>query len=74
MAAIENAYKSAVSVKLDAGVNPSTGNTILKSCSLGKLVQGADADGIMSVVGALVPCLEHPLVRVERTEVTTLEN
>jgi hypothetical protein len=74
MATIENAYRSGVSVKLNGGVSPVTGSMIIKSCSLGKVVQGADKDGIMSVVGALMPVLEHSLARVERTEVTVLEN
>jgi hypothetical protein len=72
--AIESAYKSAVAVKLDAGTNPATGTMIVKSCSLGKVAQGADKDKIMNVVGALLPVLEHSLVRVERTEVSVLEN
>ncbi|MDR1376678.1 MAG: hypothetical protein LBJ22_04130 [Synergistaceae bacterium] len=73
MATAENAYKSGVSVKLNGGVSPVTGGMIVKSCSLGKIVQGADKDRIMSVVGALMPVLDYGLVRVERTEVTVLE-
>ena len=73
MAAIESAYKSSVSVKLNAGVNPSTGGVITKSCSLGNVAQGADADMVMDVVGALLPVLSYPLISVRRTEVTTLE-
>jgi hypothetical protein len=73
MAAVENAYKSGVSVKLNGGTNPATGSMIVKSCSLGKIVQGADKDRIMNVVGALTPVLDYGLARVERTEVTVLE-
>jgi hypothetical protein len=72
--ATERAYKSSVSVKLDAGVNSVTGNMIAKSCSLGKVAQGADKDKVMEVVGTLLPVLDYPLARVERTEVTVLEN
>jgi hypothetical protein len=72
--ATERAYKSSVSVKLDAGVNSATGNMIVKSCSLGKVVQGADKDKVMGIVGALLPVLDYSLARVERTEVTVLEN
>ena len=72
--AIENAHRSSVSLKLNTGVKESTGGMIVKSCSLGKVIRDADAGKIMSVVGALVPVLEHPLFRVERTEVTILEN
>ena len=71
--AIENAHRSSVSLKLNAGTRD-TGGVLVKSCSLGKITHGADADKVMSVVGALVPVLEHPLFRVERTEVTILEN
>jgi hypothetical protein len=73
MAVTENAYRSSVSVKLNGGVNAVSGNTLVKSCSLGKLERGADGDKIMNVVGALLPVLDYPLVRVERTEVTLLE-
>ena len=72
--AVENAHKSSVSLKLNAGVRESTGGTIVKNCSLGKVAHGADTGKVMSVVGALAPVLEHPLLRVERTEVTILEN
>ena len=72
--AIESALRSAVSLKLNAGTRDGTGGMITKSCSLGKIMAGADKDKIMSVVGSLLPILEHPLYRVERTEVTVLEN
>ena len=72
--AIENAYRSSVSLKLNAGTRAGTGNMIVKSCSLGKTSHSADADKVMSVVGTLAPVLAHPLFRVERTEVTILEN
>ena len=72
--ATENTYKSSVAVKLDAGTSPVTGNMIVKSCSLGKIAHGADNDKIMNVVGALLSVLEHSLARVERTEVSVLEN
>ena len=71
---VENAYRSSVSLKLNSGTRLGTGTMIVKSCSLGKVVYGADKDKVMSVVGALLPALEHPLFRVERTEVTILEN
>ena len=73
MAVMESAYKSSVSLKLNAGVNTS-GGVIVRSCSLGKVAQGADKDKNMDVVGALLPVLNHSLVRVERTEVSILEN
>ena len=72
--AIENAHRSSVSVKLNAGVREGTGGMIVKSCSLGRVVHGADAGKVLGVVGALSSVLEHPLFRVERTEVTILEN
>jgi hypothetical protein len=74
MAITERAYKSSVALKLDAGTSPDNGSMIVRSCSLGKVAQGADKDKIMDVVGALLPVLEYPLAHVERTEVTVLEN
>ena len=73
MPVIEREHRSSVSVKLNAGVNPTSGGMIVQSCSLGKVVQGADAEKVMNVVGALLPVLKHPLARVMRTEVTVLE-
>ena len=72
--AIENVHRSSVSLKLNAGTKESSGGMIVKSCSLGKVIQGADKDMVMGVVGALLPVLVHPMFRVERTEVTILEN
>ena len=72
--AIENALRSSVSLKLNAGIRPGTGGMITKSCSLGKIMYAADKDKIMSVIGMLLPVLENPLYRVERTEVTVIEN
>ena len=72
--AIESAHRSSVSLRLNTGTREGTGGMIVRSCSLGRVIHGADAEKIMSVVGALAPVLEHPLFRVERTEVTILEN
>jgi hypothetical protein len=70
--AIESAYSSAVALRLNNGV---TGAGTVKSVtvSIPKVVHGADADKIMSVVGGLLPCLELPLIRVIRTEQTVIE-
>ena len=72
--ATESTHRSSVALRLNVGTREDTGSMIVRSCSLGRVVNGADASRIMSVVGALVPVLEHPLFRVERTEVTVLEN
>ena len=72
--AIENAHSSAVTLKVNAGVRQSTGGMIVKSVSLGKIMSGANKDKIMSVVGALLPVLEHPMFRVERRITTIIEN
>ena len=72
--AIESAHRSSVSLKLNAGTRPGTGGMITKTCSLGKVMHGADKDKIMSVVEVLAPVLENPLYRIERTEVTVIEN
>ena len=72
--AIESAHRSSVSLKLNAGTLMGSGTMITKSCSLCKIVHGADKDKIMSVVGTMLPVLEYPLYRVERTEVTVIEN
>lgn len=73
MAVIENMQRSSVSLKLNAGVSSVTGNMLTKSCSLGKVAGGADAEKIMTVADLLSPLLAYPAIRVERTEVTFLE-
>jgi len=72
--AIESALRSAVTLKLNAGTRPGGVGMLVKSCSIGKVIYGADKDKVMSIVGAMLPVLEHPLYRVERTEVTVIEN
>lgn len=73
MAVAENAYRSGVSLKLNAGTNPETGRMIVRGCPLGKIKSGADAEGIMRIADKLAAVLEYPVVRMERTEVSTLE-
>ena len=74
MAVIETTKRSAISVKLDAGTNPNTGAAIVRSCSLGSIVENADAQKVMNVVNLLGPVLEYTPIRVERTKVTLLTN
>jgi hypothetical protein len=72
--AIESVLRSSVNLRLNAGRRESTGGMIVRSISLGNVMREADAAKIMSVVAALVTVLEFPLFRVERQEVTVLEN
>lgn len=60
-------------MKLNAGTDPASGRMIVKSCSLGKVRPGADAEGIVRVADLLLGVLEYPAVRMERTEVSALE-
>ena len=73
MAVVENTYRSGVSLKLNAGTNPATGKVIVKGCSLGRTKPGADAEAIVRVADRLAAVLEYPVVRMERTEVNTLD-
>lgn len=63
-----------VSVKLDAGQDPETEQSITKSVSLGSMSIEANDEGIMDVVDALKPCLTYQIDRVEKTEVNVLTN
>ena len=72
--AIESALRSSITLRLNTGLRPGGVGMITKSCSLGRVMANADASKVMSVIGALIPVLVHPLYRVERTEVTVLEN
>ena len=73
MAVISVPKRSAVSLKLNAGTNPDTGNDIVRSCALGSILPGADGEAIMNVADLLAPVLAHPVLRVEHTVVRTLE-
>lgn len=73
MAVVESAYRSGVSLKLNAGTNPATGRMIVRGCALGKIKSGADAEGIVRIADLLAGVLEYPVVRMERTEVSALE-
>ena len=73
MAVTETLTRSSVSLKLNAGLSPSTGNMLTQSCSLGKIAGDADAEKILIVAEKLAPLLSNPLVRVERTAVSILE-
>ena len=71
--AIESAYSSSVSLRLNAGFTGS-GSMKVVNVALRGLLHGADKDKIMSVVGTLLPVLIHPLYQVRRTEITVIEN
>ena len=72
--AIENAHRNTVNLRLNGGTRPGGGGMLVRTTPLGRLMHGADNAKIMSVIGALVPVLKHPLFRVEKTVVTILEN
>ena len=65
--------RSAVALKLNAGKDPKTGRTIVKNCALGGIRAGADPEAIVNVAELVAPVLEHPVTRVEQTDVRTLE-
>ena len=71
--AIESPRSSTVHLRLNTGLNGS-GGIKTATISLGKIMYAADKNKIMSVVGTLLPCLVHPMYRVERREITTIEN
>lgn len=65
--------RSAVALKLNAGKDPKTGKTIVKSCALGGIRAGADPEAIVDVAELVAPVLAHPVTRVEQTDVRSLE-
>jgi len=73
MAVIAIPKRSGVSMKLNGGTNPSTGGMIVKSVSLGGVRPAADNELILNVVELAAQVLEYPLVRTEKTVVTSLE-
>lgn len=73
MAVIETPRKSALVLKLDAG-RTASGSVIVKNCSFGKVLNAADKTKVMAVADLITPVLAYPLLRVERSEVSTIEN
>ena len=71
--AIESAYRSVVNLRLIGGYTGS-GGMVTRTVSLRNVLHGADKDKIMSVIGAMLPVLLYPMYRVERQEITVIEN
>jgi hypothetical protein len=46
---------------------------LVRTTSLSGMMYGAEADKILSIVGALAPVLEHPMFRIERNVVSYIE-
>lgn len=65
--------RSAVALKLNAGKDPKTGKTVVKSCSIAGIRGGADPEAIVNVAELVAPVLVLPVTRVEQTDVRTLE-
>lgn len=68
MAVITNVSDS-YAVKVNSGINPSTGDVIEKSVSFPKVVTSADADKVLAIVDDLEDCLEYPVYEVLNTVV-----
>ena len=71
--AVETMYMSKVRMYLNAGSNPTTGRMIVKNTLLGYVNPGENGDAVLAIGNALVPCLEYPCVRVERSTTSTIE-
>ena len=63
---------SSLRVKLDAGLNDSTGNTIVKSKTYSNIKPEATSQAIYDVATALEGLQEFPVLEVVRIENTTL--
>jgi len=72
--AIESVVTATVNLQLNAGVNQTTGRTISRTITAGRLDFGADGAKIMAVVGTMMPLLKYPIMRIQRRVVTQLEN
>lgn len=71
--AVEGTKTAKVRVYLNAGSNPGTGKMIVKNTLVGYMAPAADADKILTVTNSLAPCLEYPVIQVERVVATTIE-
>ena len=63
---------SSLRVKLDAGLNDSTGNTIVKSKTYSNIKPEATSQAIYDVATALEGLQEFPVLEVVRIDNTTL--
>ena len=72
MAVITMNNPSSLRVKLDAGLNDSTGNTIVKSKTYSNIKPEATSQAIYDVATALEGLQEFPVLEVTKIDNTTL--
>ena len=63
---------SSLRVKLDAGLNDSTGKTIVKSRTYSNLKHDANNQDVYDVAQALMALLDYPVIEVLKQDSTTL--
>ena len=63
---------SSLRVKLDAGLNDSTGNTIVKSKTYSNLKYNANNQYVYDVAQALMGLQDYPVLEVLKQDSTTL--
>lgn len=73
MAIISVPRRSGVSVKLNAGTDPTTSKAIIKSVPINGVKPNADGEQILNIVDLLAAVLVYPVGRVEFTVVNDLE-
>lgn len=72
--ATENMHSAKARLYLNAGTTPQ-GRTIVKNTLVGYLEEVAVAtpEKVLAVTNALLPCLEHAYLRLERVVSSTIE-
>jgi hypothetical protein len=71
---METALRSNINVRLNFGNHGGSGAMIVRTVPLGRVIRNANITKVMSVLNALAPIFAHPIFRIERHEVTILEN
>ena len=66
-------HPSSLRVKLDAGLNDSTGNTIVKSKTYSNLKYDANNQDVYDVAQALMGLQDYTVLEVLKQDSTTLE-
>ena len=72
MAAVTVLKSSKAALKLNAGTNPDTGKTIVKTDTLPALIADPDPDDIIAVKNAAAPVLNYPVGSIEHTVVKVI--
>lgn len=75
MAVISVPKRSSVSLKLNGGTNTATGSMKTLSTNMSGVKPGDTVnEGVYNVAQLVAPCLDYPVIRIEKYVTTTIES